>query len=513
MAAASAELNVGSPRVKAAMKVLGIKPQEVSKIDPAHFDGKDGRQKMFSQKRQQLIRDINEMVAKSPDVTDGGKKEPLDASAERERKTKAFLDVIEAQEHANFEKLQVMAKKEVQKIVIGELSSKAASHAGQEKQKQSHARLREMRSLRDQEAAARKKEAEKKQEKNEKVREAATVVLAKRNAEMTETLRKANERCTNKLESIASERVVKKEENDERRRLLADRREIVEADLEHGREKAYGVHVDKHEGKQQWLAEQLASRVSNSAAIAQAQQESMDRVKVKQEQNEIESRLRFLEAVDRHGKAADVRNDNAKVERKLFKVTNEKRKQAHQGRYDRIQAELEKSPGIKLSASAAPGSPTFVVERSDLRKEKPGRGHNPLLKSQSDSRMIPVVDHRTDHADIVSGNRERLRRAHAYEMSEQLDKLHNMRLKVQIMNDAKTEADKRRMCVLRNTSLEKMHLTERVGRCRDSQDPEKMNRVLEDMGPDVEAIDEINKLLGSMNQPLMAGGTPAKEEK
>merc|ERR1712051_14754 len=109
-------------------------------------------------------------------------------------------------------------------------------------------------------------------------------------------------------------------------------------------------------------------------------------------------------------------------------------------------------------------------------------------------------------------NKERLRRAHHNMVEEQIDKLRNMRQKVQIMHDAKTEADQRRMVVVRNTLLEKMEMTSRVDRVRDSTDPEKMNRVLEDLGPDVEAVDKINLLLDSMGMAQMAGGTVKEEE-
>jgi len=509
---AAMELNLGSPRTQAAMKVLGVHPKDVKALDPAEFEGKEAKQKMIEQKRLNVIQEVQAMVAKSPDVTGGGKKPLMDASSLREAKTKEFIDRIDEQERANFERLQTMAKKDVQSIVIGELKAKKAAFVGKKKQEESHQRLKELTATRDAELKERKKAADKKQEKNTLVRDKANTALAAKNVEVAVALQKAGEKCDNNIRAIAESRVEGIEANEVRRKEATARQGGRELALQAGRETAYKEHVSKHNAKLEKLEEARAGRASHAAEIAEKQQESTDRVRERQEKTELESRMKYFEICGRHQTASHKRDETLKSTIKYFTAANQKRRTAHVGRHDKIQAELEKSPGVKRCASAAPGSPTFIIERAEKRILSPSNGFNALQKSQSESRIHDVMDHRRNHGEVVATNNLRLRRAHHYMMDEQIDKLHNMRQRVDVMRDAKKDADDRRMVAMRNTSLEKMKMTDKVARVRDSADPAKMQQMLEELDPDRDAVDKINGLLGTMGQPLMSGGTPEAEQ-
>lgn len=490
-------IDLGSPRTQAALKVLGIEPHELKKLDPKDFEGREERYKIFEQKRRNLIEEVKTKVAMSPDISGG--RRSIDPAVERAEKNARLLEEVEEQERVNMEKMQLMAKKDVQNVVIGELGIKLSSFQGQKRQKESQQRLKELLKVRDEELQARKKDAQKKQERNQEVRTRATSALTERNEEMVETLRKNSERAEKKLQENADEHQKYIAEVTERRRAISERQGKYELQLMRGREVAYTEHCIKHKEKLDMLAEALAQRQSDAQIIAERQRRSLLNVRETQAKQQSEAEDKFWKICERHGKAAAVRDERFTTTMKEFQVRNNKRKSAHESRFDRLQQEHENSPGLKLTASSAPGSPKFVIDRSDKRRASPGRGENlAMAKSLSDSRISGLVEHRTNFSDLVGANKERLRRAHHHAMTEQIDKLHSMRRRVEIMQEAQTEADRRRMAVMRNCSLEKTHLTERVDRIKDSQDPTKMSKMLEELNPDQDALDTINDMLEEM---------------
>jgi len=467
------------------------------KLDPLQFGGDEAKCKLFEQKRRNLIEEVKSVANKTPEVSG---KRVLDERQAREEATAKFTEQVDRAERENMEQMQRAAKKDVQKVVIQELEAKLNDHKSQKKQQESVQRLEQLMKKRDEEMKARKKEATKRQEKNSDVRERSMHAKAEKGEEMTEALRKASERAEKKLSEIFAAHEEAKARNDERMAHIVERQEGKDRQLLRGREEAYREHVAKHHQKLEKLAEKLAHRQSHAEEIAEKQQQTTLKVREFQENKQAKVEENYWNICARHDRAATKRADNLEAQVKEYTVKNGKRKQAHASRYDRLLEELDH----KMSASL-PGSPTYV---------RPGSKESMLSRSTSDSHVFEAAEHRRRHVSLVDENRERLRRAHHYEVEEQLHKLEHMRKRVQIMEDSKSEADKRRMVVMRNCAVEKMHLSDKVDRMRDSQDPEKMYRMLDDLDPDREAVVRIGELLKSlgMDHERLVGFKDTEEE-
>jgi len=502
-------LNLGSPRIRAAMRVLGILPREVEKLDPAMYEG---RQDLLKLKEQKRLNIIDEVKRKAEEAADGGPgKFGVDSSGlTREERNALFMEEVAQNERENMERMQKLAKKDVQKVVIQELETKFNAHKAAKKQKESAQRMKEMLKERDDHLADRKKKAEKKQEKNQEVRARALQALAEHNEEMTASLRKANERAEKKISEIAEGQAEQRVKNAEKRVQIFERQEAYERDLLRGREKAYAEHCEKMQSKLDMLEQALAERQSNLEAIAEKQRQCSENVKQFQLEKQANTEKKYLEICARHDTAAKTRAENLAGVLKEYQTRNAKKKQAHESRYERLLEEFNKDPGMKVCASDAPGSPKYTPQRADLRKslrekeaarkEKEGSGDS-LPRSFSDPTLLATFERRRSHVHIADDNRQRLRRAHHYAVEAQLDKLLQMRKKVEIMQGSKREADRRRTAVTAKCSLEKMHMTERVDRVKNSADPDKMFAMLEELDPDQEAVVRINELLGGLGMP------------
>lgn len=520
-AMAEASLNLGSPRIRAAMRVLGILPKEVDKLDPDMFEGRQDLLKLKEQKRQNIIDEVKKKAHEASDGAPG--KFGVDASGlTREERNALFMEEVARNERENMVRMQKLAKKDVQKVVITELEAKHNAHKAKKKQQESAQRMKEMLKARDDELATRKKVADKKQEKNQEVRARALKTLAEHGEEMTESLRKANERAEKKIVEIAEGREEQKVKNAEKRVQIFQRQEGYERDQLRRRETAYGEHCEKMQNKLDMLEHALAERQSNLEEIAEKQRQCSENVKVFQLEKQANAEKKYWEICARHDTAAKTRDENLKTLLKEYQTKNSKRKSAHESRYDRLLNEFEKDPGMKVCASDAPGSPKFTPQRSELRKslrekelarrEKEGIVDG-MTRSFSDSKLLATFEHRKSHVQLAEDNRQRLRRAHHYAVEAQLDKLLQMRKKVEIMQGSKQEADRRRTAVTAKCSLEKMHMTERVDRVKNSADPDKMFSMLEELDPDQEAVGRINELLGGLGLAKFGRFTEEEEGK
>lgn len=496
--AAMADLDFQSPRVRAAMTVLGIMPREVMPVDKAAFGGNEMAYKHYEQKRKNMIEDVKRKVSCSPDVS--GKSGDIGGET-REARNAAFMAEVERNEQENMALMQKLAKKDVQKVVIQELEQKAVEARNKKRQQEGQVRMKKLLQERDDDIDKRKKEAQKKQDKIIDVRTKAQAGLEEKAEENLQKLLEANARAEKKIKENKEAEAAARVENSSKRVHIFERQAGYEAQQLRGREDAYAAHVEKHTSKMKMLQEVADARQSNAEEIADKQRRTSENVKQYLTQKQAKAEERYWNICERHENAGKFRDETLKTTIKEFQVRNQKRWQSHSNRYDRLLQEFEKDPGMKLCASSAPGSPKFVIDRAEKRKSEktssPSGGGNNLARTYSDS-VLMAAQRRQLHEDTSYENRQRLRRAHHYAVEQQLDKLHSMRQKVEVMTNSKTEADKRRSMVVAKCSREKMHLQDRVDRIKDSADPDKMYNMLEDLNPDEEAVTRINELLGEL---------------
>merc|ERR1719436_852047 len=103
-----AELDLSSPSVRAAMRVLGVLKAEVAPLDRAAFEGNDMRYQHHERKRQNLIEEVRRKASDGPEVS--GKVGDLGAET-RDAKNAAFMDEVVRAEQANMMMMQKLAKK------------------------------------------------------------------------------------------------------------------------------------------------------------------------------------------------------------------------------------------------------------------------------------------------------------------------------------------------------------------------------------------------------------------
>lgn len=464
--------NLGSPRIRAAMRVLGVDSKELRKRDAESFGGSQGKADLFEQKRRNLIHEITALAAAPPAHT-------LKKSIEATNSNSTFLDEVLRREKANAEQMQKMAQKDIQKIVIQELEIKLQEYEAKKKQQESEQRLKEMRKAEAEKLRQAKKEDEKKLAKYAEVRDKAKALVVAESRKLQDSLSQADQRVLSKLKALEDARMEQKEKSKERFAEVASYMDNFEKTLTKQREQAYSEIVSKHDAKMEKLAEALTARQVSTEGLLQRQHESLDRVKTHQDQRQEEIESKYLQMVARHEKAKQAREESTATFTKSFKSKNTKAKTAHDDRLQKLQNEWE--------AHAKETTLNLKKSMSDS-----------TLGSPQDRERESVVQARQMHSSFVEigqQNRERLHRAHHYAVEQQLGKLTGMRERVQLMMDSKKEAELRRTIVRAESALEKEHLSHKVDRVRDCG-PKKIVGMLGNLEVEPEAARRINEIVG-----------------
>jgi len=504
-----AELDLGNPANRAAMLVLGVLPEELAPLDKAAFAGNEMRYLHLEQKRKNLMDEVLRKASEGQDVH--GKPAAMSGPT-REERNQAFFDEIARHERENTALMQKLAKKDVQKVVIQELEQKATAKRNKDRIAEGERRLAEAKKAIAEELDKRRKEAEKKQTKIVEVRARALQASVEKGEENFQKLCDANARAEKKIREMKEAEAAQRVLNREKRVHIFIRQEGYEQKKVKHREEMYADYQENMDSKTRKLEEIINSRQSNAEFIAEKQRRTTEKVREFQAEKQAAAEERYRGICERHANAGAYRADNLKTWTKELQVRNTKRLQTHSGRYDKLLEQLEREPGVKLCASSAPGSPQFVIERAEARrspKKADGEGGQSLAKTFSDS-VLMAAERRRNHEHVVHENRDRLRRARHYNVETQLDKLHQNRQRVQVIEDARAEAARKRAIMVATCSREKSHLQHRVDRIKDSGKPEKMYNLLEELDPDPEAVARINGLLDELGLQTIGGGL-AKE--
>lgn len=268
--------------------------------------------------------------------------------------------------------------------------------------------------------------------------------------------------------------------------MIAERMQQHEENHLANRYRIYDASNAKYEEVQKNRIEIENGRVSKKEFMQQRQQEAVSKVQQKYQEFQAEIENKYGEIVDKHQTAAGVREEAAKKLAKEMKVRNAKERFAFEARYDKILKEEESSPKV----SRRMGS-TSLQEAG---------GSIGFQRSLSES-QISCLAHHKEHEDLVKHNRERLRRSHHFEQTEQLNKLHFCREKVQIMEALKKETQRRRDMSRISIYTKGEELNRKVDTLK-TAGLDKVVNLLMDMEPDQEVIGKIGEKLGKLGRQL-----------
>ncbi|CAE8613686.1 unnamed protein product [Polarella glacialis] len=478
--------NMGSPRVRAAMKVMGLTLADLEKKALEAFGGMESTHLLFEKKRRVLVHQVHHLATKGPQ---GSTETDFAAPHGGTERNATFMDEVLRKERASFEVMQRMAKKDVQMTVIKELEGKLQVHLSAKKMEESVSRQKELKKELNEKLSLAKKEAAKKLEKSIEARVKAARQKEQRSEQLRKELGEADERVAKVLDTIAHSRDDEIEQNRVKFMEMAEK----QAQYKEGKfQELLALHdtIEQRDVRKAELLETLASRHSNKEEIARKQQLTKQKVHDWQIEKQEHIDQKYREAVDRQEQALQVRETNLTARLKEFKKTNNQKRAAFDTRYEKVLKEREKphsSQRLQRSASETLVSPKERQELLHAREEA------------------------TNHVALAASNRERLQRAHGHAVEQQISKLQNMRDRTQVMLDARTEADRRRMMVLRNCAIEKHHLSQKVDRVKDSG-AEKMLKLLGDMDVDHDAAVRINEILGDLGLPPLGGVVPEEDK-
>eukprot|EP00930_Biecheleria_cincta_P055357 TRINITY_DN41682_c0_g1_i1.p1 TRINITY_DN41682_c0_g1~~TRINITY_DN41682_c0_g1_i1.p1 ORF type:complete len:497 (-),score=112.43 TRINITY_DN41682_c0_g1_i1:30-1520(-) len=484
--------NVDSPRTKAAMRVLGVHPVDLEKQDVEAFGGSETRHLLMEKKRRVLVAQVTNLASKGPQ----GNTHPIEKGdypiAPGPERNSSFMEQVIQKERENLERLQRMAQKDIQKTVITELEAKLELHKASKKQDEGAQRMRELQKQRNEQLALQRKEQEKRDQRSKEVRERNHRQVLEHCEELRAELSKKAERVAKNTQEIADSRVAGREAGAQKFIDNAVRVAKHEDSLLDRRFRMVDEIEEKHAKSQSRLFEAKGARASNKEAILEKEMQCREKVHKFWVEKQAEVDDKYRKAVQRGKDAQAFRRENHEKELKEFRVANQKARTAFESRYERVQNEHAR----ELEHLKEIGEMKRTKSEAIFRSERPE-----LLKAREEAE---------NHMHLAASNRDRLRRAHHHAVEQQIDKLLSMRERVQVMEDAKAEADRRRMMVLRNTAIEQSHLADKVSRFKDAG-AEKMIALLSSTELDPESAKRINEILGELNLPPLGGYAPADD--
>lgn len=464
-------LSLGSPRVKAAMKVLGILPSDIaSPKDRTLFpDGQAGeiRHEAHEKKRRQLMNSVKEIAhdkslditksASTPDLGAGGAGCASDA-------TNRFLADVLAKEQISMDKMQKKANHDVQKIVLEEMAIKTAVAARAVKLEEHRKRKAELKKVLDEKLKEQKKEMEKKAERSKEVRRKAAQLVEQECQQLANELQEKDARVQATLDARQQKWDQHAIDMQEAREKEYIRIENWKSGEWEGREKMYNGILEKYQGSEDRLAELTEQLRAHAASKSDRTNGVIAKAKAHLGGAQAKKDEAYLERIKVHDKKKEVRTANAIERKKEFEQNNKKVRQTWEKNYANALKERETRLEYR--------SPRMLKSMSENYTTKPA-----WLTPASEEAF---ETHKT-MAELRQWNLQHLSRADHHKHSQQIAKIADMRLRVKALKDSRDEAQYRRFDMIKNVSIAKHHLEHKVTKIRDAP-PEKMNGLLEQMG-------------------------------
>jgi len=482
-----APLNIGSPRVRAAMRVLGLSEKEVEKRPKEAFHTEVAYE-VFERKRRMLAENVNDLAKDSPEAGS------IPGAADKSRDANAdFMAGVIAIEKRNIEKMNIMSKKEIQKMMIKELETNHAAHKSVLKQEESVVRQNALEKERREAMKKVMKEAQKRLDKSTDVRAKAAKQVLIEAEKLKNELTEKDAQVTKKLQDIVDGREEGKVKAQEKRDQATERKEQHDQATIAKQEKMYATVLDRDEQVEFRLSCRTSDSQHNSAIFAAKKAACTERARHQLADNQARYEANFLKREGEHHVAAQCRDSNAKTYLKEFKKRNDKERKDFETRYERVKKEEEKphiSRRLEKMASMGDIQSQGCLSRPEF--------HHMVHSNKS---MV----------DLCEFNGNLLKRAHGYHQEQELDKIAGVRAKVKAIWDSRKMAQDRRTQMVKNVAVAKYDLALKVDRAR-TQGPSKMSSILSEMEPDPEAAARINELLGAMNMELLPGTKAVEEE-
>jgi len=478
-------LDTQSPRVQAAMKVLGVLPRELELEGLATFSGGSGdeaRRELFERKRHNIIREIAKLADKMPKESH----EPAGRDPNKDTNG-TFVTQILRMEEANMQKMQKQRDKGVQKAVIGELSGKLQVHLTETSMRESQKRYDNLAKARDEKMAAAKKEAQKKADRSKDSRDRAAKTQLEESEELMKNLNEANARKKAKLEEILECRKDAFSRSREKQATISQRLQRLLFDDLQRRESMYTSMENRHDLNMSGLAKKSNDRDAAAAQLGAKLEKSIERVRKHQEMKNSQAEERHQKDVLRHNERSEKKAEKLEAYQTDLRVANNKKRNAHQQRYDRLLQDLEESPRVSRRLTQSQSMPDVTNTRA------------------SESRV--------NMTDLFGLNQSQARRAHSYAQKQALSKIDHHRSRVQARSDSLTAANQRRFEMLKNCAIEQYHLSHELERVCNAT-PERMNKFLVDLDPEPTVQKQVNDLLKLMDaKPLFGTGGEEDSEK
>ncbi|CAJ1388045.1 unnamed protein product [Effrenium voratum] len=485
------------------MRVMGITTSDLAKKEVEEYGGNQTKHQLFEKKRRTLTEQVSLLASRGPT---GSKPGAGDINA-------SFLEEVLRKERETMEVMARMAKarhgqepgrwfwhccaqKDIQSTVIKELESRLEFEKGKKKQEENLKRMKELKKERDDKLKAAQKEADKRREKTREVRDRNERQLQRHCEELRTQLREADDRVAKCLSDIRQSHDDSIESKQVKGIEARKQKAAFEGMLVQKRQDMHDSIEEKHARKRDMLQDLLSQRVSNKEALLEKEMQCRQRVAeyLAEQQAEIEDK--YEEARQRHKKAQDTREEKGTAKLEEFKTTNRKKRQAFASRYERLLVQQERD---------------HEEFRKTWESRSLQRSASETLRRKERPEMLRAREEAEHFAALATENRERLRRANAYAVDQQIEKLLAMRQRAQVLEDKKAEADRTRAVVMRNTAVTKHELKHKVDRFKDVG-VEKMLELLEDVEVEPAAKVRINEILGELGLPPL-GGYSQEEEK
>jgi hypothetical protein len=456
-------LSPGSPRTKAAMKVLGILPKDMESRERSKFpEGMPGdiRAQAWECKRRQLMHSVTGMAQdKSLDLTKSASAPVVGQVSEA---TNAFLADVMAREQVSIDKMRKRAKADVQKIVIDEMEAKKQVEIRNVKMEAARLRMVELKKKQDEKLKAQKIEAAKKLEKTIEVRRRADIKLEQEAEQLAAEIAVKDER----VEGLLREREVGWEQNRvtkqaERVDNYARIARFKATDLK-VRESGYEGLVQKSQAATARLADLNEEMLSHQLAKSDRTDGVIARARYTLHQAQAEKDKAYSERIEVHKAKSEVQQNIAREQAKEYAANNKKARSVFEKNYERAKQEAA------------------VIKISPRMTKSMSMSYSTCPAWQTEGSVKACETHKT-MGELRQLNLQMLARAHQHAQVQALHKIEDMRHRVKALKDSQDAAQTRRNESLRNCAIEKHHLSFQVQKLRDAP-PEKMNSLLEHMG-------------------------------
>lgn len=452
-----------SPRVRAAMRVLGIHRKDLEVRSRESFEkdfskeAAEARYETFERKRRHLLKQIVDL---SHNTKPSGDVSTFTVNND------TFLQEVMAREAANLQKLRERGKHDVRNICMDELAIKNQAAETLKKQEEQQKKLKENQKAIQDKLKLQRAEADKKKEKGLVNRERADAHREESAQKLMADIKASNEKkeglVRQKIE-VHHEHVAQKAEAWKK---ISARQDGFMAQQWCDREHMYADYLDRHEKSAEGLATIIQKERSKYSGLQAKLDSAVIKARELQEKQDKDRRGKHEQFVSHEQVVRDRKvEDNTKKWQEII-GNRRKAEQIYKQRYETL---------LKEKGRRWEDNSRLTRSFSDMSDLKSSRYLEQSMRVKESSAMMD---------DLVSANRERNARAHQHHQEQALNKVALIRKRVDDLAQGKFNAQQRRYDAIKNCAIEKMKLEDEVTRIRDAP-ADRMNKMFDELGLNV----------------------------